>query len=127
MNECLLCLGSNFSPIEYLAHGRELLKHVFSDIIFTDEIQTLPIGLDKQDLFVNQVAYFTTDLSQDEVVVKLKDIEFECGRRLEDKKTETVRIDIDLLIYNGIIIKPIDLNRDYVQLSIKQLPSKLNK
>ena len=127
MNECLLCLGSNINPIEYLTLSREFLKLCFTDIIIADEIQTKPIGLKRKDFFINQVLYLKTDLTQDDVIRILKDIEIKCGRKLEDKKSEIVRIDIDLLVYNDIVLKPVDLNREYVQQGIKHISSILNK
>ena len=127
MNECLLCLGSNFNPAEYIELGRVFLKQTFMDIMFADEIQTLPIGLNRTDFFINQVAYLKTELTRDEIIRSLKDIELKCGRMYEDKDFEIVRIDIDLITYNEEIIKPNDFNREYVQQGIRQISSMLNK
>ena len=34
-----------------------------------------------------------------------------CGRLPDDKENETIHIDIDLIVYNDTILKPIDFAR----------------
>jgi 2-amino-4-hydroxy-6-hydroxymethyldihydropteridine diphosphokinase len=43
------------------------------------------------------------------------------GRCAEDKEQGIVRLDIDILVYDHEILKPADLERDYVQEGLKAL------
>lgn len=72
-------------------------------------------------LFSNQVAMFTTGIEEKEVIRALKQIEFEVGRRPEDKLAERVCLDIDLLVYDDEILKPEDMRRPYIREGVKEL------
>lgn len=64
---------------------------------------------------------FTTGIEEKEVIRALKQIEFEVGRRPEDKLAERVCLDIDLLVYDDEILKPEDMRRPYIREGVKEL------
>lgn len=72
-------------------------------------------------LFSNQVAMFTTGIEEKEVIRALKQIEFEVGRRPEDKPAERVCLDIDLLVYDDEILKPEDMQRPYIRQGMEEI------
>jgi 2-amino-4-hydroxy-6-hydroxymethyldihydropteridine diphosphokinase len=74
--------------------------------------------------FFNQVGCFVTSLPQKELIQHFKSIEKELGRKKEDVENEKICIDIDLLTYNSLILKPEDWKYDYVQEGIKELSQK---
>ena len=51
----------------------------------------------------------------------LKQIEKENGRLPEDKQQGIVKLDIDLLKYDDSILKPKDMEKDFVQAGLKEL------
>ena len=63
----LLCIGSNHQPEKQLAFARQMLAESYPDILFSGEVETLPIGLKNKALFHNQMARFQTDVPIDEV------------------------------------------------------------
>jgi 2-amino-4-hydroxy-6-hydroxymethyldihydropteridine diphosphokinase len=69
------------------------------------------------------LAVFHSDLPLDEVIQKLKMIEFAMGRQPRDKDAGKVIIDIDLLQYGDEIVRPDDYERAYVQSLLTQLIS----
>jgi 2-amino-4-hydroxy-6-hydroxymethyldihydropteridine diphosphokinase len=60
------------------------------------------------------VAAVDTDLSREELREMFKQIERSAGRTADDKSHEIVRLDIDLLTYGDELLKPADMERDYV-------------
>lgn len=114
-HHCLICLGSNEGYTLRLAHARKALYHLFPDIRFSEELETEAIGNLFLSPFSNQLAQFTTFLSAEDTRCILKQIEKDNGRTPEDKAMGIVKLDIDLLVYDAIVLKPEDMERDFVQ------------
>ncbi|HIZ91520.1 MAG TPA: 2-amino-4-hydroxy-6-hydroxymethyldihydropteridine diphosphokinase [Candidatus Bacteroides merdavium] len=119
--EYLVSIGSNEGRRQNMLLARRRLSELFADIRFSCEEETAPLYLHRPCRFSNQVACFHSDLCADEVRACLKAIEREAGRLPEDKPREIVRLDIDLLMCDGIIIKADDWKREYVQRGLKHL------
>ena len=118
---CILCLGSNFYRIAHMAYAQRELKKHFPTIRFSEEMETEAIGSRFLSPFSNQVASFETTLSSEEVRAILKQIERDLGRLPEEKPQGVIRIDIDLLMYDDCVLKPADLERDFVKEGLKSL------
>ena len=118
---CILCLGSNFYRIAHMAYAQRELKKHFPAIRFSEEMETEAIGSRFLSPFSNQVASFETTLSSEEVRAILKQIERDLGRLPEEKSQGVIRIDIDLLMYDDCVLKPADLERDFVKEGLKSL------
>ena len=84
-------------------------------------METEAIGSGVRSPFSNQVAKLETDYTLEQLRPLLKDIEAVNGRIPEDKAQGIVKLDIDILVYDHEILKPADLERDYVQEGIKTL------
>ena len=104
-----------------MALARRRLNGFFPGICFSEEVETEPLFFRRPEKFSNQVAQFTSARPVDEVKALLKSIEREAGRRPEDKAQEIVKLDIDLLLCDGRILKPQDLERPYVAEGIAAL------
>lgn len=121
LHTCLLCLGSNIEASIRLAAARSSLLSHFPDILFSEEMVTEAIGSGFLSPFHNQVASFETSLSAEKVRVILKDIELEQGRLPEDKAYGIVKLDIDLLMVDDCVLKPKDMEREFVKEGMKSL------
>ena len=118
---CILCIGSNYDRTAYMAYARnDLMKH-FPNIRFSPEMETEAIGDRFLSPFNNQVASFETSLSAEEVRTILKQIESVHGRLPSDKSHGIVKMDIDLLMYDDCVLKPQDLERNFVLEGLKSL------
>ena len=104
----LLCLGSNHEPAKQLAFARQKLTESYPDIRFSDEVETLPIGLRNE-------ARFQADATIEEVRLRLKHIEHLAGRNSADKQREIIRLDIDLLQADNQVLKPQDMAREWME------------
>lgn len=115
-NQAILCLGSNSDCEANINSADDLLRRYFRSIRFSESVYTEPVGLAGSGPFLNQVALVCTDVSLEEVRLALKTMERQLGRRPESKEMGQIPIDIDLLLWNGEILKPADWEKDYVQL-----------
>ena len=111
---CLLCLGSNSNRKIHMEAARKALNDHFPNIRFTEEMTTEAIGDRFLSPFSNQVAKMKTALSIEEIRKILKQIEKENGRLPEDKAHGIVKLDIDLLTFDEVILKPDDMKKDFV-------------
>lgn len=115
-NRIILSLGSNKDRERNMDLATELLQDIFPDIRFSERIETEPYGsLTGSALFLNQVAIADTPLTAEEIIRQFKEIEKQIGRQPEDKSLGAISIDIDLLVWNDIILKPDDWQREYIQ------------
>ena len=119
--EYLISIGSNERRDVNMPLARRRLSELFADIRFSAEEETAPLYLRRPCRFSNQVAAFHSSLRADEVRACLKAIEREAGRTPEDKAREVVRLDIDLLMCDGRVLKPDDMERLYVQRGLEEL------
>lgn len=70
--------------------------------------------------YLNAVASGSCDMTIDEVVSILKEYECRCGRKKGDK---SVLIDLDLVIADGTVLRPRDMDREYFRLGYRELIS----
>ncbi len=119
--EYLISIGSNEHRCENMHLARKRLSVLFPDIRFSCEEETQPLHFHRTDKFYNQVACFHSALSREEVNAHLKGIEREAGRCPDDKLSEIVRLDIDLLAGDEVIYKPDDMQRDYVRRGLHEI------
>ena len=123
MNEhhCLLCMGSNTDRCAHLSEARKALSAAFPGINFGKPMETKAIGSGFHSPFSNQLAWFTTTLTPDSVHTFFKELEHRSGRTSLDKATGEVKLDIDLLVYDHAILKPEDMQREYIRKGLAEL------
>ena len=114
-HSCILCLGSNSDRHTRMEAARKALAISFPDIRFGREMTTEAIGNTFLSPFSNQLALFKTTFSAEEVRSILKQIEKENGRMPEDKAQGVDKLDIDLLIYDNTILKPDDMEKEFIR------------
>ena len=120
-HSCLLCLGSNSNRHFHMEEARKALMKLFPNIRFSKEMTTEAIGDKFLSPFSNQVAKLETSLTIEEIRNLLKKIEKDNGRLPEDKEQGIVKLDIDLLMYDDLTLKPNDMEKDYVVKGISSL------
>lgn len=115
-----ISIGSNDHPTESLALAHKRLQEQFPGIRFTATERTAPLGMGRGcPPFANQVARFCSTSTPAEVRARLKAIEREAGRRPDGG--EEVRLDLDLLTCDDLVLKPGDLERDFIARAIASL------
>lgn len=77
--------------------------------------ETEPVGVPDQPWFLNTVVEIETDLSPRELLTVCKQIEHALGRQ-ERQRYGPREIDLDILLYDDLVIKDPDLQIPHVQL-----------
>lgn len=121
---CLICLGSNTNREQNILFAQKELKRYFETITFSKEQDTAPLFYTNRARFTNQVASISTPLSIEEITTIFKRIEAYVGRLPQDKTNEIVKLDIDLLTYDELVLKEKDLKREYIIVGINELKTK---
>jgi 2-amino-4-hydroxy-6-hydroxymethyldihydropteridine diphosphokinase len=102
MPRVFVAAGSNIDPEQNLARASRELEKVFPDVRFSPWYRNEAVGFAGDD-FINCVAGFTTELSVQEVVKRLRDIETLCGRPREAPKWAARSMDLDILLYGNLV------------------------
>lgn len=124
LNRVVLCMGSNLNRESKIEEAAALLRLYFDSICFSEAVYTESVGEGSlSGPFLNQVAIAYTPYTPIEIHVGLKQMEYALGRRPEDKIRGLIPIDIDLLQWNGQILKEEDLKRSYIKESLDTLLS----
>lgn len=121
---CLLCLGSNSESRYHLKNAEVALNKSLPGIYWGEIIETKAEG-DTAGLppYLNRLALLHTSLEINDLKQLFKQVEKENGRMEESKKNGIVPLDIDLLAYDNQILKPKDLEKEYMkQLSARFMP-----
>lgn len=111
----VLCMGSNTNRYAQLSVAREALRIAFPDIRFGEMMETEAVGSGFLSPFSNKLAQFSTTLSPDSIHDFFKELERRSGRIPEDKAQGVVKLDIDLLVFDNKILKPEDMEREYIR------------
>lgn len=112
--ECVVMAGSNCDAAGNISRAMDSLSGIFSDFVAGDALRTPAVGEGYHGEFVNRAARFTTSGTASQVRGVLKRLEYEAGRRPGDKERGVMPLDLDLLIFDGRVLKPSDMERGYV-------------
>lgn len=124
MTTILLSIGSNTFAKTNIDKAKRMLLYLFPNIVFSDPILSEPEDDNFKYLFRNILACCTTDMSLEQLVNKIKLTERAVGRTPKDKYQGKVIIDIDILMYGDEVLRPQDMEKEYMQqlLTIFEIP-----
>ena len=109
MVEVYIALGSNVGEREVnLKQALDLLTEKAKLLKISSLYETKPMYLEKQNWFINAAAQIETELSPKQLLNFLKSIERKMGRKATERNGPRI-IDLDILFYNGLIVKKGDL------------------
>lgn len=116
-----LSLGSNVGDrLKNVENGLEWLKSVLTRLKHSDIYETPEIhGLGTP--YFNSVVLGECQYEYEDLNLRLKQYELECGRTPEARKRGDVVIDIDIVEWDGQIIRPIDWSREFYKIGRRQL------
>jgi 2-amino-4-hydroxy-6-hydroxymethyldihydropteridine diphosphokinase len=113
-NKIILSLGSNRESAANIRQADELLCAYLTSVSFSEAVYTEAVGLPEGGKFLNQVAIGYTKEHPEVIRQTLKQMERLLGRTPEGKANGCIPIDIDLLQWNEQVLKPADLEREYI-------------
>ena len=125
MNKLIISLGSNSSDRErQMECAVQHLTQILSETVMSD-IYESPAHNGVDAPYLNAVMLASTTKSIDEVNAAFKQWEKECGRTPESKSQGVIPIDLDVVVWNGEVIRATDYSRDYVSKGVAQLLHRL--
>lgn len=74
--------------------------------------------------YLNTVAIIASTLQMTELSAMLKDYEKQCGRTPESKLLGAIPIDLDIVMWNGDVVRPRDYSQEYFQIGWREIASK---
>ena len=108
---CYIGIGSNLgNTLQNCKYAIESLSRIngINPTRTSSFYKTEPVGIEKQNYFINAVVEITTILSARDLLQALRKIEGDMGRKREIKGGPRI-IDLDLLFYGQDVIREIDL------------------
>ncbi len=123
MSRVLFSLGSNLGWMEAsrkLTNIRPLLEQMCSNLRFSSIYPTDGIGK-WVGKYANCVAEGETQMSLRELEQSCKQMELKEGRTAEAKRMGIVPIDIDVVRYDDIVVRPQNLQYDYMKPGLQEL------
>lgn len=103
MAKVYLGLGSNIGPEENLRRGIRELRQRFGDLELSDVYQSAAVGFEGDD-FLNLVVGMETHDSPLAINEQIEEIHRIAGRRRGEKKNSSRPLDIDLLLYDDLVV-----------------------
>lgn len=118
MAQIYISLGSNIEREYHVKHGLVALAKAFNmpfdDLSLSSLFESEAVGFDGV-AFYNMVIGIETNYSVEQVSSTLRDIEINFGRSPQAKKFSPRTLDLDLLLYDALIIdSPAQLPRDEI-------------
>lgn len=104
MARVYLSMGSNIEPLHHIRTGLTHLQRQFGPLILSSVYESQAVGF-KGDNFYNLVTGFDTSMTIYQVVDILRHIEQVNGRQRQSKRFSTRTLDLDLLLYDDLILK----------------------
>lgn len=122
MNRVVLSLGSN------IGGGEELIQKVIEEILplstsanFSPIYTTKAYGNVVEPDYKNAVGVITTNFTPHKLNCEFKRIEKELGRQPKSQQCTDVAVDIDIVAYNSDILRPNEVDRDYITIGLEML------
>ena len=105
MAQVYLSIGSNIDRENNIRSCLHHLEKAFGEITLSTFYETEAIGFDG-DPFINLAAGLISNLKPQEIDIQLKEIENKHLRTREGSKFSSRTLDIDLLLYDQLILQP---------------------
>lgn len=121
MNDCIIGIGSNINPENNIHKSLALLEQHVEIIAISTWVRTAPIGITNQNDFINGAVRVRTTLSRDHLFNYLKKIEDKLGRDRTLPKFGPRTIDLDIVVWNKIIIDKDYYTRDFMKNAVNEL------
>lgn len=113
LKRMLISIGSNNFPEDNMIRAKKMMENLFTDIKFSKDVWTEPIGLNSEK-FMNCVAQTYTYHGLKQVSRALKQIEHKCGRKKPETRNGLISMDIDILLFGSFKLHEEDWNRPYI-------------
>lgn len=121
LNTAVIGLGSNIDPEENIAKAREAIAGAFKLVKSSSFVETEPVGYKEQDTFINGALLVETEMDAQSLKSWLRMLESSLGRVRTDNSYGPRTIDLDILVWNGVVVDREVYEREFLRKSIAEL------
>lgn len=121
MNLAFIGIGSNIDPYRHIERALDCFAKEHRLIRSSSLTVTAPLGFAEQPDFVNSAALVETVLAINPFVCYLKDLEQRLGRVKTENKNGPRTIDLDIVIWNGVVVDDDYFSRDFLHAAIEEI------
>lgn len=121
LNEIVIGIGSNINPKINIKKAKELISTKAKILKISSFIETEPLGVKKQNNFINGSILITTNMNKNDLEFWLRNLEDKLGRMRTSNKYGPRTIDLDILVWNGKVVDGDVYKRSFLRLSMKEL------
>lgn len=121
MNTLVIGIGSNSADRQQqMTEAMKHLKTLFCDVRVSSIYET-PALNGKDASYLNAVAIANTDMELLEATSALKIWEKQCGRTPESKLQGSIPIDLDIVVWNDVVLREKDFSYSFFTKGYKEL------
>jgi len=120
-NRVVIGVGSNIGAEENIALTKEAIESAHELVKASSFVKTEPFGFEDQNEFTNGAYLINTEMDPGELKTWLKNLENKLGRVKTGNKNGPRTIDLDILVWNGVVVDNDVIERDFVMKSVKEL------
>jgi 2-amino-4-hydroxy-6-hydroxymethyldihydropteridine diphosphokinase len=121
MNECIIGIGSNIGAETNIGKMLEILTEKVEIVQVSSFLKTKPLGISDQPDYTNGAVKIRTFFTYDELIPVLKWIEDQLGRDRTAPKFGPRTMDLDIVVWNGLIVDNDYYSRDFLKAVVDQL------
>jgi len=116
MPKVYISIGSNIDRDKNILASLKALENNFGKLTISSIYESEPVGF-TGDAFYNLVVGFNSELGAKEVAKLLRQIELDNGRARDSQKFSARTLDLDLLLYNDLILNDgrLQIPRDEIE------------
>lgn len=119
--EVVVCVGSNTgAKEENIALAIDWLQGILAGCRVSG-IYMSPDTTGSLETYGNAVAIGLSDLSRSELELTAKEYELKCGRDNAARNAGIVPIDVDIVVYDGEIVRPRDYASNFFKIGFDQI------
>lgn len=124
MTECILTFGSNCPERERMMElaGR-WIDSTFGPAVSSGVYSTRALNGKSPD-YLNMVVCVATELTAEQLIFLGKEFERRCGRSPESKLSGVVEMDVDLVKFGSVILRPEEFTRAYFMTGYERISAK---
>jgi 7,8-dihydro-6-hydroxymethylpterin-pyrophosphokinase (HPPK) len=106
--------------------AEEILSDLFPNMWWGEIVETAPEDTETTASYLNRAAVVETDMGFEDIKTLFKNIERKCGRTPEGKQKGIIPLDIDLLVFDMEVVKPADMEKNYVKQALNTLSEQVD-
>jgi 2-amino-4-hydroxy-6-hydroxymethyldihydropteridine diphosphokinase len=125
MNRAVIGVGSNINPGFNIPASMAILQRELRLVASSKLVTSKPVGPQDQPDFVNAAFLVETPLDRHAFRAYLKEVEDRLGRVRGPDKSGPRTIDLDTVVWNGLVVDEDFYSRDYLRSTVLEVAPEL--